>query len=240
INTSCPAQIKERIKHFASKGAFDIDGLGDKLVDQLVSEGLLFSYADIFHLDFEQLHILERMGKKSADNLLNAIEQSQRITFGRFIYALGIRHVGEHVAGILADSYKGIESLYTAAAAELEAIDGIGPVVAESIVSFFEQTENRIAVNQIIAGGLEIIYEAPGKDSRFEGKIFGLTGTLKSMTRGEAKRIIDDAGGKVAGSISKNTDYLVVGDKPGSKYNQAQRLGTVIIDEETFKEMIGR
>jgi DNA ligase (NAD+) len=237
INTTCSAQVKERIKHFASKGAFDIDGLGDKLVEQLVDRGLLFSYADIFGLNEDTLKNLERMGQKSAANIVDAIEKSKRITLARFIYSLGIRHVGEHVAGILATAFGSLEELIHATRDDLIAIQGVGPVVAESIADFFEQDENRNSVNDIVAGGVQISGETPRKPGGLEGKVFVLTGTLETLTRSQAKEIIETAGGKVTGSVSRNTDYLVAGTSPGSKLKRANDLGVDIIDEKTLKRL---
>jgi DNA ligase (NAD+) len=237
INTSCSAQVKERIKHFASKGAFDIDGLGDKLVEQLVDKGLLFSYADIFLLNEEMLKNLERMGPKSAENIMDAIEKSKQITLARFIYSLGIRHVGEHVAGILATAFGSLEKLMGATVDDLTAVDGVGPVVAESIAGFFKASENRTIVNDIMAGGVRILGETTRKQSLLEGKVFVLTGTLKTLTRSQAKNIIEAAGGKVTGSVSRNTDYLVAGALPGSKLQRATDLRVPIIDEEALKRL---
>ena len=238
INTSCPAQVKERIKHFASKGAFDIDGLGEKLIEQLVDKDLLFSYADIFRLKEDMLKNLDRMGSKSAGNIVRAIEDSKRITLHRFIYALGIRHVGEHVAGILANALKSFDKLRCAKSDELVAIDGVGPVVAESIVEFFKKDENRKIVDAMISGGIQIFRNHDQKDDQLAGKVFVLTGTLENLTRDEARRAIENAGGKVTGTVSRNTDYLVVGASPGSKLKRAQELGVDIIDEETLKGLL--
>ncbi len=238
INTSCPAQVKERIKHFASKGAFDIDGLGEKLIEQLVDKELLYSYADIFKLKEDMLKNLDRMGSKSAGNIVRAIEDSKRITLNRFIYALGIRHVGEHVAGILARSFESLEKLIDTTKEELEAIDGVGPVVAASIVDFFGQDENRKIVIKFIDSGVRIFSNNAHKQGTLAGKIFVLTGTLATLTRDEAKKVIENAGGKVTGSVSRNTDYLVAGASPGSKLKRAQELGVDIIDEETLKKMM--
>jgi len=237
INTSCPAQVKERIKHFASKGAFDIDGLGEKLIEQLVDKKLLFSYADIFQLKGDVLKDLERMGSKSAANIVGAIEDSKRITLNRFIYALGIRHVGEHVAWILANAVKSFDKLRCAKSDELVAIDGVGPVVAESIVAFFKKDENRKIVDEMIASGVQIFRDNAYKQGTLAGKVFVLTGTLETLTRDEAKKIIENAGGKATGSVSRNTDYLVAGASPGSKLKRAQELGVDIIDEETLKKL---
>jgi DNA ligase (NAD+) len=237
INTTCPAQVKERIKHFASKGAFDIDGLGDKLVEQLVDKDLFKSYADLFYLDEEKLIALERMGPKSARNLTSAIETSKKISFHRFLYALGIRHVGEHVARILANNFESLEKLNMGTFDDLKSIEGIGPIVAESVINFFGQDENRKVVKRILGSGIDIIQDAPLKEEHLKGKVFVLTGTLKGMTRSEAKEMIEKAGGKVTGSVSRNTDYLVAGTAPGSKLNRAVDLGTEIITEETLKKL---
>ncbi len=238
INTSCSSQVKERIKHFASKGAFDIDGFGEKLIEQLVDKDLLFSYADIFKLKEDILKNLDRMGSKSAINIVRAIEDSKRITLNRFIYALGIRHVGEHVAGILARSFENLERLMDATPDELVAIDGVGPVVAESIVEFFKKDENRKIIDDMIEDGVKIFRDNAHKQGILEGKIFVLTGTLETLTRSEAKRAIEEAGGKVTGSVSRNTDYLVIGTSPGSKLKRAEELGVDIIDEQTLIKLI--
>ena len=238
INTSCSAQIKERIKHFASKGAFDIDGLGEKLIKQLVDKDLLFSYADIFRLKEDMLKNLDRMGSKSAANIVRAIEESKRVTLSRFLYALGIRNVGEHVAGILAGSFESLERLIDATSDELVEIDGVGPVVAESIVEFFKNDENRKIIDDMIANGVKIFRDNAHKQGTLAGKIFVLTGTLETLTRSEAKRDIEEAGGKVAVSVSRNTDYLVIGASPGSKLKRAQELGVEIIDEETLMKLM--
>ena len=232
------AQVKERIKHFASKGAFDFDGLGDKLVDQLVEKKLLTSYADLFKLDAETLAGLERMGAKSAANLIQAIEKGKRISFARFIYALGIRHVGEHVAVLLAAHFDSLKALQNCSKDDLIAIEGIGPVVAESIASFFNREENLIIVDRILHSGVQIVFESQKMTGLLEGKVFVLTGTLERMTRRQAKEMIIAAGGKVSGSVSKNTDYVVVGESAGSKLAKARELGIHIIDEVAFREMV--
>jgi len=238
FNTSCSAQVKERIKHFASKGAFDIDGLGDKLVDQLVDRDVLQSYADLFKLDEETLANLERMGPKSARNLTNAVESSKTVTFARFLYALGIRHVGEHVAALLANHFNSVEDLVRCAREDLESIEGIGPTVAESIVGFFAQKKNLKTIKRILKSGVQIEAGTPRAAEVLDGKAFVLTGTLAGLTRRQAKEMIEAAGGKVSGSVSRNTDYVVAGASAGSKLDKAQQLGIKIIDEETLKDML--
>ena len=238
INASCSAQVKERIKHFASKGAFDIDGLGDKLVDQFVEKGLVSSYADLFNLNTDSLAALDRMGTKSADNLMDAIEFSKKIPFARFLYALGIRHVGEHIAVLLAAQFDDFEQLIGCPEENLTAIEGVGPVVARSIANFFSQSENLATVHRLFKSGVQIIFETPAKNGDLAGKTFVLTGRLKSMTRRQAKEAIEVAGGKVSGSVSRNTNFVVAGDAAGSKLAKAQELGIAVLDEAALKEML--
>jgi len=203
-----------------------------------VSKELLFSYAGLFQLKEELLENLERMGSKSAGNIVRAIEDSKQITLNRFIYALGIRHVGEHVAGILANALKSLDRLMSATPNELVAIEGVGPVVAQSIVAFFKKDENRKIVIKIIDSGVRIFRDNAHKQGALAGKVFVLSGTLETLTRDEARKIIENAGGKVTGSVSRNTNYLVAGASPGSKLKRAQELGVDIIDEQTLKGLL--
>ena len=239
INSSCSAQVKERIKHFASKGAFDIDGLGTKLVDQLVEKNLLSSFADIFKLEQEALSELERMGAKSAANLINAIEQSKSVTFARLIFALGIRHVGEHVAALLADHFDDLDALMTCPGEDLESIEGIGPIVAESIANFFKQESNRRIIKQLLDSGVKTETATRSQTGKLKGQVFVLTGTLQNFTRSRAQALIEAVGGKVSGSVSSRTDYVVAGDSPGSKLTKAKEMGITIIDEVAFKKLFG-
>jgi DNA ligase (NAD+) len=238
INSNCPAQVKERIKHFASKGAFDIQGMGDKLIDQLVEKGLLTSFVDLFKLDEATLAGLDRMGEKSAENLVRAIEASKRISFARFIYALGIRHAGEHVALLLAENFASLEDLIRCSLQDLLQIEGIGPVVAESIVGFFSQENNTATVRSILDSGAQIVFKSKKKTGVLEGKTFVLTGTLSEMTRRQATDMITASGGKVSGSVSRNTDFLVAGESPGSKLTRARDLGVTVIDAAGLKELL--
>ena len=238
VNTACSAQVKERIKHFASKGAFDIEGLGDKLIEQLVDRQCLTSYADIFHLVMENLESLERMGPKSAQNLLKAITKSKKISFSRFLYALGIRHVGEHIAKILSRRLKDLDTLCSADPEILSAIEGVGPAVAESVVAFFQQPENRQIIDRVLLGNVKIYPDVSLSKRNLEGKVFVLTGTLLSLSRRTAKRMIESSGGRVAGTVSRNTDFLVAGRSPGSKLEKARDLGIEVIDEAILKEML--
>jgi len=239
INASCSAQVKERIKHFASKAAFDIDGLGVKLVDQLVEKQMVSSYAGLFKLDAESLAALDRMGAKSAENLMNAIESSKQISFARFLFGLGIRHVGEHIAVLLAGEFGSLEKLTNCSEAQLTAIDGVGPVVAKSIATFFGQTENLATVHRILNSGVRILFETPAKTDDFAGKKFVLTGALETMTRRQAKEMVEAAGGKVSSAVSRNTNFVVAGESPGSKLAKARELGVAVLDEAGFKELFG-
>lgn len=241
LNLVCSAQIVERIKHFASRGAMDIEGLGDKLVKQMFEKGLIKSPADIFKLDREQIAGLDRMAEKSAQNLLDALDKSKKTTLPRFLFALGIRHVGEHVAKVLADSFGSIESLKNASVDELTAVHEIGPEVARSARGFFDRAENTDTIDALIDAG--IVFEVPVPASgiagtKFAGKAFVLTGALDKFTRTQAKAEIESRGGRVVSSVSKKTDFLLVGADPGSKLEDAKKLGVVIIDEEQFREML--
>ncbi len=238
-NAACPAQRKARIRHFASKGAFDIDGLGTKLVDKLVEKELVHSYADLFYLDVTTLEAMERMGSKSAKNLIEAIGKSKKVPFRRFIYALGIRHVGENSARLLEENYRDLAGLMAASGAELEAIEGIGPEIAQSIAHFFGKEKNRETIRRILESGLEITFPEPKAEKKsFAGKTFVLTGTLPTLKRAEAKAMIEAAGGKVSGSVSRKTDYLVAGESAGSKLDKAKELRVEIIDEVRLKELL--
>lgn len=239
VNSTCPAQLKANIKHFAAKGAFDIDGLGEKLIDQLVEHNIISTYADIFRLDVPMLEALERMGTKSAVNLVAAIDRSKQITFSRFLYAIGIRHVGEHIARLVARQFADIDTLMAASVDQLAAIEGIGQVVAESIVEYFSQPENVETIRALFANGVSVQpeMEAPSAAGELAGRTFVLTGRLETMTRREAKEKIEAQSGIVTGSVSKNTDYLVVGQDPGSKLNQAKKLGVSIISESELVRM---
>ncbi|MFW6297339.1 MAG: NAD-dependent DNA ligase LigA [Desulfosalsimonas sp.] len=239
INRDCPAQLKGNVRHFASKGGFDIDGLGTKLIDQLVDKKIVASLADIFRLDVETLQGLERMGPKSAQNLVEAISQSRRIYFSRFLYALGIRHVGEYVARLLASCYETVDELAAADRGELEAIEGLGPVVAGSIAEFFRRKENLETIRTLQELGVQVISEKKAETPQpLKDKTFVLTGSLSSMTRSAAKEKIEAAGGRVSGSVSSRTDYVVAGDSPGSKIDKAKALGVTVLDENGFAKLL--
>lgn len=238
-NIACPAQIKANIQHFAAKGAFDIDGMGEKLIDQLVERRLVSSCADIFLLTAEDLENLERMGPKSAENLLKAIKSRKQITFSRFLFALGIRHVGEHVAKILSTAYRDLSDLQIASVSQLESVEGVGPIVAESTFLFFSQKENIEIIRRLLNSGVTILYETiQMNQTPLAGKTFVLTGTLEIFSRSEAKEVIEKAGGKVAGSVSRNTNYVVAGQSPGSKIDKARELNIPILNEHEFKTLL--
>ncbi len=236
----CAAQRKEAIKHFASRRAMDIDGLGDKLVDQLVDKELIHDVADLYNLSLEALTGLERMGEKSAQNLLNALEKSKKTTLARFLYALGIREVGEATARTLASHFGELEALEETDEEQLQAVPDIGPVVAANIAMFFEQKHNVEVIEKLREAGIHWpLAVKRAKAQPLQGKTIVLTGTLESMARNDAKERLQELGAKVTGSVSKNTDYVVAGAEPGSKLDKAQELGVAVLDEDAFLKLIG-
>ncbi len=243
INAGCSAQIKERIRHFVSKKAFDMDGLGKKLVEQLVDAKLVNSFADLFHLNRDILAGLERMGLKSADNIIAAIEQSKTVSFPRFIFALGIDHTGEHAARLLAKKFADLESLLAADAQTISAIHGMGETTAGAVTGFFSIEENKKMVKDLLGAGVSItndLYgEADEKDNAVSGKTIVLTGSFDAMTRNQAKAKLLALGAKVTGSVSKNTDIVIAGSQAGSKLTKAGDLGVTVWDEARLLELIG-
>jgi DNA ligase (NAD+) len=229
----CSSQVKESIKHFVSRKALDIDGFGDKLVEQLVDKELLTKASDVFRLKLNDLVLLERMAEKSAQNLLDAIEAAKHVPLHRLIYALGIREVGETTAKTLANSLSSIDELFSVTEAHLLALDDVGPIVANHVLAFIGNTENFELVQEMLAQGLDV--KAPKTLSESEGSLIGLTfvitGTLPNMGRDDMKRLLESAGAKVSGSVSKKTSYLVAGENAGSKLEKAQALGVRVIDE---------
>jgi DNA ligase (NAD+) len=236
----CEAQRKEAIKHFASRRAMDIDGLGDKLVEQLVDNKLVDNPAGLYRLTAKQLGGLERMGEKSAANLVAALENSKSTTLERFLYAIGIREVGEATAKSLAMHYGDLESIIHADEESLQEVPDVGPVVAAHIVGFFRQSHNLDVINELIESGVhwQDIEMASQEEKILKGKVFVLTGTLDSMTRDEAKDALQALGAKVTGSVSSKTDYVVAGDSPGSKAEKARKLGVSIIGEDELLQII--
>ncbi len=236
---SCPAQLKGRLGHFASRGALDIDGLGEKTVVQLVDAGLVHDFADLYtRLDQATLEGLERMGEKSAANLVAALERSRDTTLRRFLFGLGIRHVGEHVAGILGRAYEGPTALFDATVEELEALRDVGPEVARALVEFFAEPQNRQLVERLLAAGVRPRAERAPKGGVFEGKTVVFTGTLEHLTRDEAKAEVERRGGRASGSVSKKTDLVVAGPGAGSKAEKARALGVETIDEAAFRRLL--
>jgi len=236
----CPAQRKQALIHFAARRAMDIEGLGDKLVDQLVEAGLLHSPADIYGLTVDALAGLERMGEKSAQNLVAAIEKSKTTTLGRFIFALGIRNVGESTARDLASHFGQLEPLLAADGEILQQVADVGPVVAASLLAFFKESHNRDIIERLLAAGVSWPESAPEDKGAqvFAGQTLVLTGALPSLKRDEAKALIEAAGGKVAGSVSKMTNYVVAGEEAGSKLEKALELGVPVIDEAELLKML--
>ncbi len=239
-NASCPAQLRAGLRHFASRGAMDIDGLGEKIIDQLVGRGLVKDAADLYRLDAETLGSLERLADKSADNLVRALEASKDVPLQRLIYALGIRHVGEHVALLLALEMGSIDAVGRADRERLEAIDGIGPEVAGSLVTFFTQPQNKALLERLLQAGVRPLAPTQRAATTLDGKSVVLTGTLSGMGRRQAKELIQALGGRVTGSLSKKTDFLVAGDNPGSKLDRARQLGVEIITENDFLDLARR
>lgn len=239
VNPECPPQVRERIIHFSSRDAMDIEGLGEAVVDQLVDAGLITTYADLYKLNKEDLIPLERMGEKSAENLISAIDESRKQDFHRVLYALGIRFVGKTVAKDLTSHFKTMDELQSATIDQMTAVDSIGPKIAESVHSFFIREESTQLISRLADAGLQ--FEAKSneqKSSSLEGKKFVLTGSLPSLTRNEASEIIEKHGGKTVSSVSGNTDYLLAGESAGSKLDKAKKLDIPIISEEDLMKMV--
>tara|TARA_R110000868_G_scaffold37111_15_gene131697 strand:+ start:20749 stop:22755 length:2007 start_codon:yes stop_codon:yes gene_type:complete len=241
INPVCPPQIRIKIEHFASRDALDIEGLGESVVDQLVSEGLIANYADLYELDIDQIIPLERMAEKSAQNLIDGIEKSKNQPFEKVLYALGIRFVGKTVAKDLAKAFKSINALKSATEEELLSIDAIGPRIAESVVDFFGNETYSSLVNRLISYGLQFeVIEEKLASNTLEGKTIVLTGTLPTLSRKEASDLIEKHGGKTSSSVSKKTDYVLAGESAGSKLTKAEDLGINILTQEAFFLLIGK
>lgn len=239
VNANCPAKLLGSILHFASRGVMNIDGMGDALVAQLTERGLVKNVADIYKLTKENLLSLDRMGEKSAQNILDEIEGSKKLPLDRVIYGLGIRFVGERTAQFLAEHFGSMEALEQASVEELQNVDEVGPRIAESIAEFFSIPANRKLVERLRDAKLTLSGEKKQRGTKLAGKTFVLTGTLPRFTRDEAKKMIEDAGGKVTGSVSKKTDYVVAGSDAGSKLDKARQLGVAVIDEKQMEELAG-
>jgi DNA ligase (NAD+) len=237
VNANCPAKLRETILHFASRGVMNIDGMGDALVTQLTERGLVENVADIYRITKDNLLSLERMGDKSAQNILDEIETSKKLPLERVIYGLGIRMVGERTAQFLAEHFGSMEALENAGIDELQDVDEVGPRIAESIVEFFGIAANRTLVERLRQAGLRLTGEKKRRGTKLAGKTFVLTGALAHFTRDEAKKMIEDAGGKVTGSVSKKTDYVVAGADAGTKLDKAKELGVKVIDEGEVEKL---
>ena len=238
-NSTCPAQLARGIEHFASKDAMNIDGLGPQIVELLLQNKLISDAADLYTLSIEDIAGLDRMGVKSAQNLVNAIENSKSAGLERLIFALGIRNIGQVAADALAKRYKTLAACFDATVDELCEIEDFGEITAESVYDFFSHPQNRELCQKLIDAGLETDVKKQVKSAKFEGMTFVLTGTLPTMTRDEAQAIIEENGGKTSGSVSKKTSVVLAGEEAGSKLTKAQALGVKIIDEEEFLRMVG-
>jgi len=234
----CPAQLQARLQHFASRGGMDIEGLGEKLAAQFVESGHVKRAADLYRLDLATLTDLERMGEKSAQNFLDALERSKHPPLRRFLYALGIRHVGDATARALAEHFRDVRALYDADADALTRVKDVGPEMAKVIAGFFSSPQNREGIEALLAAG--VAPQPPEDTSRgpFAGKTVVLTGTLAGLTREQAKEEVERRGGKVSGSVSKKTDFLVAGEEAGSKLKKAAELGVKVLDERAFLDLL--
>lgn len=238
IDIACPAQLVENIRHFASRGAMNIDGVGPSLVERLIEAGLVKDPGDLYYLKQEDLLQVERMGEKSAGNIIETIERSKDTTLGRLLYALGIRHVGERTAQVLAEHFGSLERIESASVEELSGVPDVGGVVAASIAHFFSEDRNRQVIGKLREAGVRPqAMEVRPEASRLLGKTFVFTGALETMTRDEAEEIVRRLGGKATSSVSKSTDYVVAGEKAGSKLDKARELGKTVMSEQEFREM---
>jgi DNA ligase (NAD+) len=238
VNQKCPAKLRETILHFASRGVMNIDGMGDALVNQLTDRGMVKDVADIYKLTKADLLQLERMGDKSAQNVLDEIERSKKLPLERVIYGLGIRFVGERTAQFLAEHFGAIDAIEKASEEELQQVEEVGPRIAKSIVEYFAEPKNRELVDELHNAGLTMTGKKKERGTKLAGKTFVLTGELENYTREQAKKLIEDAGGKVTGSVSKKTDYVVAGADAGSKLDKARELGVQVIDEHGMLQLV--
>jgi DNA ligase (NAD+) len=238
VNANCPAKLRETILHFASRGVMNIDGMGDALVNQLTDRGMVKNVADIYKLTKDDFLKLERIGEKSAQNVLREIQNSKSLPLERVIFGLGIRFVGERTAQFLAEHFGSMDALMKAGEEELEQVNEVGPRIAQSIAEFFQEPRNRELVKRLEAAGLTFTGKKKERGTKLAGKTFVLTGTLAQLTRDQAKKLIEDAGGRVSGSVSKKTDYVVAGSDAGSKLDKARDLGVSVISEQEMNALL--
>ncbi|MHC5062215.1 MAG: helix-hairpin-helix domain-containing protein, partial [Planctomycetota bacterium] len=237
-NPDCAARLKERLKYFAGRGQMDIETLGQALIEQLVDNDMVTSFADLYKLKKAELQGLERMGSKSAANVIESIEKSKTQPLWRLITALGINLIGSQSAQILADRFGSLDALIKADLQQLENIGQIGPKMAESVCQYFRDPKNITVINAMLDAGVEPAQQAVQKSDKLSGKTFVVTGTLKNFSRQQAETAIKNAGGKTSSSVSKKTDFVLAGENPGSKIQKAQQLGITIINEQQFMEML--
>jgi len=238
VNANCPAKLMGTILHFASRGVMNIDGMGESLVTQLIARGLVNNVADIYDLSKKDLLSLERFADKSAQNIMDEINASKELPLERVIYGLGIRFVGERTAQFLAEHFGSMQALASASLAELQDVNEVGPRIAASIAEFFSIAANHKLIERLRDAGLTLKGEKKPRGNKLVGKTFVLTGTLAKYTRDEAKKLIEDAGGRVSGSVSKKTDYVVAGSDAGSKLDKAKTLGVAVIDEKEMEKLV--
>ena len=238
VNAKCPAKLRESLLHFASRNVMNIEGMGESLVNQLADHQMVKDAADIYSLSEEKLLSLERIGKKSAQNLLREIDNSRQLPLQRVILGLGIRFVGERTAELLAEHFGSMDAFMNASFNELQQVTEVGPRVAEAITEYFSEPRNRELVERLRKAGLKFEGEKKKRGTQLAAKTFVLTGTLPNLSREEAKRMIEDAGGKVSGSVSKKTDYVVAGTEAGSKLEKAQELKIAVIDEDGLRALL--
>ena len=243
IDIACPAQVKENIRHFAARGAMDIEGVGEKLTSALVDAGLVKDPADLYYLKKEDLVNMERMAEKSASNILAAIESSKAPHLDKFIYALGIRHVGEHVAKLIVGRFGSLDAIMAASEEELGEVEGIGPIIARSIGQFFREPENRQVIEKLRAAGVRPVEKEASPETAgtlsLQGKKFVFTGSMEKLKRNDARQIVESLGGEVSESVTKKTDFVVAGEDPGSKLEKARSLGIRVLTEQEFLDMTG-
>ncbi len=239
IGLDCPAQLKGRLRHFASKRAMDIEGLGVKLIEQMVEKNLVRDVADLYYLTKLDLLGLERMADKSAQNILDAIQKSKSKPIAKLLYALGIRHVGEHISEVLARRFLELDDFFNLTEEELMEVEEVGPEVAASVARFFKDEKNQESIERLRKAGLRVSEPKTGRRQKLTGQTFVFTGALQSFSRDEARERVESLGGKTASAVSRKVDFVVVGEDAGSKADKAKELGIRTLTEEEFKKMIG-